>query len=174
MSLELSYKSESTREECEWCISKWNPLVFIGLVRWCSVGNSGGYRQNRLQKRTRDRHVEAEGEGSHLQFGQTRGTAFSRVAGRWAPRSWVATKLRRFGPVCRPLDPCACTWLAGCLSLGLCLLFSCILSQIHLHTYLDQHLWKLLDRHPILVLVRAFIPSLCRNWQSKLVCNERQ
>jgi hypothetical protein len=35
-------------------------------------------------------------------------------------------------------------------------------AQLHLHTCLDQHLWNLLDKHPILLLDFFIILFLCK------------
>ena len=52
--------------------------------------------------------------------------------------------------------------------------FHVFLAQIHLHTFLDQHMWNLSINYPILTLIPFDAWILCKNWWTKWVCSDRQ
>jgi hypothetical protein len=88
--------------------------------------------------------------------------------------SWVAAKLHWFGPILwAPWSVCLRVigrMFVAWIMLALFMHFQ----PKYTYTYLDQHLCNSLDKHPILVLARAFISFLCRIWRSKMVRNKRQ
>jgi hypothetical protein len=70
VSLKLKNESVSTREEIEWCVLILTPSSTIyHYDQGVSAGKIGERRQNRLIDVTRERHVEAWGEGAQWQFG---------------------------------------------------------------------------------------------------------
>jgi hypothetical protein len=110
-------------------------------------------------------------------FSWTLATVFVWVTGKWiltavtgAPCRIKAVLVLFVGPSIHVLasdSPEVC-----CFGSWLC--FPWFYAQMHLHTFLDQHLWNLLDNGPILMLVRVCISILCKIWHSSLIFDDRQ